>query len=96
LQFRAGKALDSKSFLEKKYGKNINNHLGQTWGKVTVSLNIKAENFVKVFGANHLSATLGNFTRELELFCRQTGIKPLRIDSDEQMEKFYNEIRLSM
>ncbi|MCG2788836.1 MAG: hypothetical protein L6405_02665 [Actinomycetia bacterium] len=96
LQFGAGKALDSKSFLEKKYGKNINNHLGQTWGKVTFSLDVKAENFVKVIGANHLSATLGNYTKEMELFCRQTGIKPLRIDSDEQMEKFYNEIRLSM
>jgi L-fucose isomerase-like protein len=96
LQFGTGKALDSKSFLEKKYGKNINNHLGQTWGKVTFSLNVKAENFVKVIGANHLSATLGNHTEELEIFCRQTGIKPLRIDSNEQMEKFYNEIRLSM
>ena len=57
---------------------------------------MSAGNFVKVIGANHLSAALGNYTKELELFCRQTGIKPLRIDSDEQMEKFYNEIRLSM
>jgi len=94
LQFGKAKGLDTKAILLKKLGENFEKHLGFTWGKVTVDLGVKAENFVKVIGANHLNATLGDFTKELEIFCRYTGITPLRIDSDEQMEKFYYQIRL--
>jgi L-fucose isomerase-like protein len=93
LQFGKSKGLDTKSFLTKKLGRDFDRHLGYTWGKVTIDLEVKSDNFVKVIGANHLSATLGDFTEELEIFCRYTEITPVRIDSDDEMKKFYNEIR---
>ncbi|MCL4377730.1 MAG: hypothetical protein M1409_05000 [Actinobacteria bacterium] len=93
MQFGKGKALDTEEYLGKKLGSNFKKHLGSTWGKVTVDLGVKAENFVKVIGANHLSATLGDITKEIEIFCRYAGIGVLRIDSDTEMENFYKSIR---
>ncbi len=95
MQFGKGKALDSEEFLKKKLGSDFGGHLGSTWGKVTVDLGVRAENFVKVIGANHLSATLGDFTSEIEIFCRYAGIDTLRLDSDMEMENFYKSIRRS-
>ena len=92
-QYGHGKALDTEKFLKDRLGKNFNTHLGNTWGKVTVDLGVKAENFVSVIGANHLSATLGDVTKEIEIFCRYTGINTVRLDSDDEMESFYRTIR---
>jgi len=93
MQLGKGRALDSKKFLTSKLGDKVKCHLGQTWGKVVVDLGVKAENFVKVIGANHLSATLGDITNEVEIACREFDIPIVRIDSDNEMKKFYNEIR---
>ena len=93
MQLGTGRELDSEKFLTSKLGDKVENHLGQTWGKVVVDLGVKAENFVKVIGANHLSATLGNITNEVEIACREFGIPVVRIDSDEEMKDFYSKIR---
>jgi L-fucose isomerase-like protein len=93
MQLGAGKAYDARTFLTKLLGKDEERHLGHTWGKVVVDLGVRANNFVKVVGANHLSATLGDFTREIELVCRMWGVPVVRIDSDEDLEKFYTDIR---
>ncbi len=93
MQVGAGKALDAERFLTEMLGEKVDTHLGQTWGKVVVDLGVKASNFVKVIGANHLSATLGDVTGEVETACRLWGIPVVRLDSDPDMERFYNEIR---
>ena len=93
MQLGKAKALDAKKVLTKKYGERIKDHLGQTWGKIVIDLGVSAKNFVKVIGANHLTATSGDFTEEIEIFCRQVDIPVLRIDSDKNMEEFYSNIR---
>jgi L-fucose isomerase-like protein len=93
MQVGVGKALDAEHFLKKMLGEKVNTHLGQTWGKVVVDLGVKASNFVKVIGANHLSATLGDVTGGVETACRLWGIPVVRIDSDSDMNRFYKEIR---
>ena len=93
MQLGTGSAYDSEDFLKKLLGENVNSHLGHTWGKVVVNLGVKANNFVKAVGANHLSATLGDVAREVELVCRMWGIPVIRMDSDEELRRFYTEIR---
>jgi L-fucose isomerase len=93
MQLGAGFAYDAEDFLKKLLGEAVNRHLGHTWGKVVVNLGVKANNFVKAVGANHLSATLGDVTKEAELVCRMWGIPVVRIDSDEALRRFYTEIR---
>lgn len=93
MQLGTGHAYDAEDFLKKLLGENLNKHLGQSWGKVVVDLGVKANNFVKVIGANHLSATLGDVSREAALVCRMWGIPVVRIDSDEELDKFYTDIR---
>jgi L-fucose isomerase-like protein len=89
-----GRALDAREFLVRLLGEKVNTHLGAAWGKVVVDLGVRGENFVKVAGANHLSATAGDFSREIETVCRLWGVPVVRIDSDEEMERFYREVRL--
>ena len=93
MQYATGRELDARSFLEKKLGDKLSSHLGGTWGKVVVDLGVRAENFVKVIGANHLHATLGDVTAEIETACRLWGIGTVRLDSDEDMVRFYTEVR---
>ncbi|MHB1346493.1 MAG: hypothetical protein ACYCXK_03280 [Candidatus Humimicrobiaceae bacterium] len=94
-QLGIGKALNARPFLSKKFGKDLESHLGQRWGKVVVDLGVKAQNFVKIVGANHLSATMGDYSREIEYFCRQVNIEIVRIDNDSEILNFYNSIRNS-
>jgi L-fucose/D-arabinose isomerase len=93
MQLGTGKELDSREFLSKTLGEREKGHLAGTWGKVIVDLGVKADNFVKVIGANHLSATLGDVTSEVETVCRLWGIGVVRLDSDQDMRRFYNEVR---
>lgn len=93
MQVGAGQALDAREFLTSMLGDKVHTHLGQAWGKVVVDLGIKGENFVRCIGANHLSATLGDVTEEVETVCRLWGIPVVRIDSDAEMESFYKIVR---
>jgi L-fucose isomerase-like protein len=93
MQLGAGKAHDAEGFLKRMLGEDEERHLGHTWGKVVIDLGVRANNFVKVIGANHLSATLGDITREIELVCRMWSIPVVRIDSDDELQRFYTEIR---
>ena len=93
MQLGTGKELDSRSFLSRMLGDKEQSHLAGTWGKVTVELGVKAENFVKAIGANHLSATLGDVTEEVETACRLWGIPVVRLDSDQDMLRFYRDVR---
>jgi L-fucose isomerase-like protein len=94
MQAGVGRALDAREFLARMLGEKAKSHLGAAWGKIVVDLGVRGENFVKAAGANHLSATAGDFTREIETVCRLWGIPVLRIDSDREMEEFYRDVRL--
>jgi L-fucose isomerase-like protein len=93
LQLGSGRELDARRFLKDRLGDKERGHLAGTWGKVVVDLGVKAENFVKVIGANHLHATLGDVTAELEAACRLWGIRTVRLDRDEDLLRFYDEVR---
>jgi L-fucose isomerase-like protein len=93
MQVGKGRELDSRAFLHTLLGEKEKNHLAGTWGKVTVSLGVKGENFVKAIGANHLSATLGDVTAEVETACRVWNIPVVRLDSNEDMLRFYDTVR---
>jgi L-fucose isomerase-like protein len=93
MQLGKGKALNSKVFLSSKLKDKLESHIGYPWGKVVVDLGVKAENFVKVVGANHLSGTTGDVTEEVKVACREISIPVIRIDSDDEMSRFYEEIR---
>ena len=68
-------------------------HLAGTWGKIVVDLEVSGERFVEVVGANHIHATLGDVTEEIETTCRLWNIPVVRLDSEDSMEKFYYEVR---
>ena len=93
MQLGTGPELDARRFLAERLGDQEPAHLGGTWGKVVVNLGVKAENFVKVIGANHLHATLGDVTQEIQAACRLWGIRTVRLDRDEDMLRFYDEVR---
>lgn len=93
MQAGCGKAYDAETFLKTKLGAREHSHLAGTWGKTVVDLGVKAENFVRVIGANHLHASFGNLIEEIESACLQWDIPIVRLDSDTDMENFYNEIR---
>ncbi len=93
MQLGTGSAYDAEDFLQKLLGEEVHTHLGQAWGKVVINLGVEANNFVKVIGGNHLSATLGDVSGEVELVCRMWGIPVVRIDSDESLRRFYRDIR---
>jgi len=93
MQLGTGQELDARKFLQKMVGDKEKSHLAGTWGKVIVNLGVRGENFVKVIGANHLSATLGDVTAEVEAACRLWGVRVVRLDSDEEMKRFYHEVR---
>ena len=93
MQLGTGRELDARAFLAGTLGDREPAHLAGTWGKVIVDLGVRAATFVKVIGANHLSATLGDVTAEVETACRTWGIPVVRLDSNEAMERFYREVR---
>jgi L-fucose/D-arabinose isomerase len=93
MQLGKGRELDAKAFLAKTLGDREPGHLAGTWGKVIVDMGVRGENIVKVIGANHLSATLGDVTAEVETACRLWGVPVVRLDSDADMERFYREVR---
>ena len=93
LQLGTGRELDARRFLSERLGEKEPRHLAGTWGKVVVDLGVKAENFVKAIGANHLHATLGDVTADLQAACRLWGIRTVRLDRDEDLLRFYDEVR---
>jgi L-fucose isomerase-like protein len=93
MQLGKGRELDAQEYLRRTLGDREPGHLAGTWGKVIVDLGVRGENIVKVVGANHLSATLGDVTAEVETACRLWGVPVMRLDSDADMERFYREVR---
>jgi L-fucose/D-arabinose isomerase len=94
MQVGTGQELDARSLLAERLKEREPEHLAGTWGIVAVDLSVKAENFVRAFGANHLSATLGDVTAEVEAACLQMDIPVVRLDSDEDTEAFYRSVRM--
>ncbi len=63
---------------------------GHMWPHIAISFGewFEADIFAKVVGSNHLSATSGDFTSEMEYLCRRLDIPIVRIDDAEDMMGF--------
>ena len=68
---------------------------GRMWPHVAINLgpDFKASALDKIIGSNHLSATYGDFTSEIEHLCHHLDIPVVRIDDAEEMLGFLEEIR---
>ena len=94
MQIGVGEELDSRKILNERLGKNEPAHLAGTWGVVTINLNTDKDLFVKTFGANHLSVTLGDVSKEIEAACLLWDVPVIRMDSKESMKHFYTSVRM--
>jgi L-fucose isomerase-like protein len=66
---------------------------GQTWPLVLIALGTKQKNLIRATGSNHYCALVGNYAREIEYFCRASGIPIVRMDSDSDLERFVQELK---
>jgi len=56
---------------------------GQTWPHVCIDIGVAPGLFQNIAASNHYSAVPGDCTKSVEYFCREAGIRVLRIDSDD-------------
>jgi len=90
-----GKALDAEKTIKeqlKKKGK-LKSYFGLMWPQIVVNLGVRGDLMFKVAGANHLSMTEGDCSKELIYACRELAIPVVRIDSNEAILGFYETIR---
>ncbi|MDI6827197.1 MAG: fucose isomerase [Armatimonadota bacterium] len=65
---------------------------GKTWPHIAVDLGVNPASLVAVVGANHLSATTGDFSIEITYACRELGIPIIRLDSDDDLRSAWHYI----
>ncbi len=67
---------------------------GETWPHVAIDFGelFEADSFAKAVGSNHLSATYGDYTTEIEHLCRRFDIPTLRIDDADEMQAFVDDM----
>jgi L-fucose isomerase-like protein len=68
-------------------------YYGNTWPHTAVSINADQQLLVKAFGANHLVAIGGDFTKEMIYACNLAGIEVFRIDSDSGINDWLKKVR---
>jgi len=47
---------------------------GKNWPQIAIDLGISDKRMIQVFGSNHFSLVLGDFSEEIMTFCKQAGI----------------------
>ena len=65
---------------------------GSEFPHMALKMDVKLENFVNVVGGNHPCITLGDCIDEVKYACREFGIPVIRIDSDEEINRYYNQV----
>lgn len=53
---------------------------GRNWPQIAIDLGISDKRMAQIFGSNHFSLVLGNFSEEIEFFCNQAGIECVKIN----------------
>lgn len=66
---------------------------GRMWPHVAIDLGVNPQKLARIIGSNHLSGTPSNLLEEVFYACREAEIPVVRIDSEEQMEEFYQCLR---
>jgi L-fucose isomerase-like protein len=78
--------------IEGEVEKEILSTYGATWPQHAVSLGVDPHYFVRAMGANHPCLTTGDRTLELAYACREAGLPVVRIDSDQELRRYCDEI----
>ncbi|RKY84398.1 fucose isomerase [candidate division KSB1 bacterium] len=65
---------------------------GKMWPHIAVALGINKDIFLKVAGSNHFVAIPGDYSAEINYACRIAGIPVVRIDNNNRMEDFFENL----
>ena len=65
---------------------------GRMWPCHAIRLDVDYGRLLKSVGSNHLTAFPGDYVREVSLACRETGVPIIRINSNESLDHFREEI----
>jgi len=83
-QVGVGKIVEGKTPTEEQWG--------SSWPYTAITLPLKEDLFVKVIGTNHLSLTLGDFSREFLYLSKMLAIPVLNLNNEQAVEQFLAEI----
>ena len=53
---------------------------GKNWPQIAIDLGISDQRMAEIFGSNLFSLVSGDFSEEIEFFCKQTGIECVKIN----------------
>ena len=53
---------------------------GKNWPQIAIDLSISDQRMAEIFGSNHFSLVLGDFSKEIEFFCKQAEIECVKIN----------------
>ena len=65
---------------------------GQMWPHVALDLGVDPARWIRAAGSNHYCAIPDNFTDEVSYACREAGIPLVRIDSDQSLDGFQEQL----
>lgn len=65
---------------------------GTTWPHTAIQMKIPGELFVKALGTNHLSITLGNYSKELKYIAKMLDIPVVSLDDEDNTQSFLDSI----
>jgi len=68
MQFGIGESIEVTMGMKEKLG------WGKNWPQIAIDLGISDKQMIQVFGSNHFSLVLGDFSEEIMTFCKQAGI----------------------
>lgn len=77
MQYGIGDAVDVTDNMKDSLG------WGKNWPQIAVDLYMTPSQMVEIFGSNHISLVPGDFSEELEFFCKQAGIPIIRINYEQ-------------
>ncbi|MCL5986804.1 MAG: hypothetical protein M1371_09645 [Actinobacteria bacterium] len=67
-------------------------YIGSQWPQVAVSMGVKAQKLIRTMGSNHPCAIDGDYIEEIKYTCRELGVPIVRIDSDESLDYYYENV----
>jgi L-fucose isomerase-like protein len=65
---------------------------GASWPQHAVSIGVNPHYLVRAMGANHPCLTRGDHTLELAYACREVGLPIVRIDSDDELRRYCDDV----
>lgn len=78
--------------IEGEVEKEMLSTYGASWPQHAVSLGVNPHYLVRAMGANHPCLTTGDHTLALTYACREAGLPIVRIDSDDELRHYCDEV----